>query len=311
MKSNALHGSRLGEALERLDVVASRQHQLFTYEQAIECGVSPRTVCRYVAEGRWRRPHRNVYVVGSRELDDVQRGCAAVLAGGPAALLSHMSAVALHGLAPWPLHVDVTVPHGSYRKLDGVRWHQSRVLDEPDRTLEHGIPVTTPERSLLDAATQADRKLTIKLVDECVRLRKSDVAKLAARALEVRPDGRFGGARLRAVLARVPPIEDADSVMEMLMARLLTGAGFDGWVHHLEVDAGGVRFELDFAFPQERVDVECDGAAYHAGPMSQVRDRRRDEALAACGWRVLRFSWKDVTADAARTSRHIRDVLRR
>lgn len=310
MKAYPVRGSHLGEALEQLDEIARRQHHLFTYDQALACGVSPRTVCRYVAEGRWQRPHRSVYVVGSRGLDAVQRACAAVLAAGQSAVLSHMSAVALHGLTSWPLHVDITVSHGSYRTLDGVRWHQSRVLADDDRTIVRAIPVTTVERSILDAATQADRKLTIKLVDECVRLRMSDVPRLAARALEVRPDGRFGGAKLRSVLAQVPLLDDADSVMEMVMARLLSSAGFDGCVHHHVVDAGGATYELDFAFPRERVDVECDGAAYHAGPLSRARDRRRDDALSACGWTVLRFTWKDLTANAARTSRRIRDALR-
>lgn len=162
---------------------------------------------------------------------------------------------------------------------------------------------------MLDAATMADRELMARLVDECVRLGKSDVPTLAAKALEVRPDGRFGGRKLRIVLSAVPGLDDADSVMEMVMARLLEAVGLEDFVHHYVVNAGGTHYELDFAFPQERVDIECDGAAYHDGPFRQGRDRTRDRALQACGWTVLRFTWSDVTARAPRSARRIREAL--
>lgn len=116
---------------------------------------------------------------------------------------------------------------------------------------------------------------------------------------------------MRRVLATVPLIDDADSVMEMVMGRLLVAAGLEGFVHHHVVDTGGVRFELDFAYPDERVDVECDGAAYHGGPLARARDRERDAALAVAGWAVRRFSWVDVTKNASRTVRRIREALAR
>lgn len=301
----------MGESLVALAQIARHQHGVFTYTQAIECGISPRTVRRYAAEGRWRQIHPGVFVTGGHGVDDLQRASAAVLAVGPTAVVSHMSAVALHDLGPWPLHVHVTVPHGRHRSLDGVRWHQSRRLGSEDLTRVRGIATTTIERTLLDAATHADRDLLARLVDESVRLGITDVAALAAKALDVRPDGRFGGSRLRSVLGSMPPLDDADSVMELVMARLLDAAGLGGYVHHHVVDTGGVRFELDFAYVPERVDVECDGAAYHHGPSRRVRDRQRDEALGAAGWTVCRFSWKDVTTNAFPTARRIRTTLGR
>jgi very-short-patch-repair endonuclease len=41
--------------------------------------------------------------------------------------------------------------------------------------------------------------------------------------------------------------------------------------------------------------VEFDSAAFHAERDDWQRDLRRDAALAAAGWVVLRFSWIDVT----------------
>ncbi|MBX7161823.1 MAG: DUF559 domain-containing protein [Acidimicrobiia bacterium] len=303
--------TRIATAHHRLAERARRQHSLFTRAQAVTCGISPRSISRYLATGQWCEPFPGVLVAGTHTLDDLQRACGAVLAAGPDAALSHMSAVALHGLAPWPMHVDLTVPHGTFRRLDGVRWHQSRVLYGDDLASVRGIRATTIERSLLDAATQADHDLLTQLVDEAVRLKMTSVGHLAARAVVVRPDGRFGGYRLRRVLEAVPPLQDADSVLEMVMARLLDQPGLDDYRHHHLVDVGGVTYELDFAYVAERLDVECDGAAFHDGPSRQLRDAERDSDLVRAGWTVLRFRWNDVTTRAAATRRAILAALDR
>ena len=44
-------------------------------------------------------------------------------------------------------------------------------------------------------------------------------------------------------------------------------------------------------FVPERVAVELDGAAFHDGRINRERDMRRDAALSALGWVVLRFSY--------------------
>ncbi len=44
---------------------------------------------------------------------------------------------------------------------------------------------------------------------------------------------------------------------------------------------------VDFAFPEVKVAVEADGAAYHQGEQHE-RDRERDWVLRKHGWKVLR-----------------------
>ena len=110
MGTNTAITTRVGAALALLANAARHQHDLFTHEQATEAGLSTRTIRRYVAEGRWRRLHPGVYIAGSGRVDDVARACAAVLAAGPTATLSHMSAVALHGLTAWPRLGEVAAP---------------------------------------------------------------------------------------------------------------------------------------------------------------------------------------------------------
>jgi very-short-patch-repair endonuclease len=54
---------------------------------------------------------------------------------------------------------------------------------------------------------------------------------------------------------------------------------------------------LDAALPELRIAVELDGAAFHGSAEARERDTRRDVALAALGWVVLRFSYLRLTSD--------------
>lgn len=51
---------------------------------------------------------------------------------------------------------------------------------------------------------------------------------------------------------------------------------------------------LDYAFVPEKLDVELDGATYHAYPNQQRRDDARDAKLNRAGWIVLRVSAYDA-----------------
>lgn len=42
------------------------------------------------------------------------------------------------------------------------------------------------------------------------------------------------------------------------------------------------------------LDVECDGALYHSGVARAEVDRNRDNYLTVTGWRILRFSGKEI-----------------
>jgi len=56
--------------------------------------------------------------------------------------------------------------------------------------------------------------------------------------------------------------------------------------------------EVDFHWPGQNLIVEVDGYAFHASRGSFERDRRRDRELMAVGYRVLRFTWREITEEA-------------
>src|SRR4051794_19223938 len=106
---------------------------------------------------------------------------AAVLACGNDAVLSHAAAGALWGLRPsGATIIDVTVPgSGGRQRRTGIRVHRARHLD--GRTTTHeGIPVTTPERTILDLAATLQRRPLERVLDQAENTRLTDVPSLVA-----------------------------------------------------------------------------------------------------------------------------------
>jgi very-short-patch-repair endonuclease len=61
------------------------------------------------------------------------------------------------------------------------------------------------------------------------------------------------------------------------------------------VNATVAGHEVDFLWPAPRLVAETDGAAAHLTPTAFDEDRHRDAALQVAGFRVVRFTWRQVT----------------
>ena len=68
-------------------------------------------------------------------------------------------------------------------------------------------------------------------------------------------------------------------------------------------------FEVDFLWPDQRLVVETDGAAAHLTPTAFERDRRRDAALQVAGFRVVRFTWRQITEEPHAVAAILRALL--
>src|ERR671922_1220185 len=80
--------------------LANAQHGVVSRAQLVAAGLGPGLIDHRLDCGRLHVFHRGVYSVGYRLLTKEGRWMAAVLAGGPAATLSHRSAGELWGLIP-------------------------------------------------------------------------------------------------------------------------------------------------------------------------------------------------------------------
>lgn len=247
-----------------------------SHDQLVALGMAPRRIGRAIASGRLTPLLRGVYAVGHASVGPRGRAIAALRAAGPDAVLSHASAAALWRIAPQPPGaVHVTVARRPPRSRPGLlAVHSTRRLDPRDVRRRNGLRVTAPARTLLDLAAGP-----------------GDTAAPPRLTRAIHP-GRAAPTR---------------SALERAMLRIVDAARLPRPVVNRRLG----RFRPDFLWPDERVVVETDGFAAHGHRTAFERDRARDAELAALGYVVLRFTWRQLTEQPVLVSARLAQVLLR
>lgn len=285
--------------------VARGQHGVVAARQLSALGISADVVARRVRHGWLRRLHRGVYTLEGRAISHRGRWMAAVLAGEDGAVLSHWDAAALWKLIePGKPPVHVTAPtHAGRARQPGIVVHRSLTLEVDGVARRDGIPVTSAPRTLMDlASTRIAERTLERTVDEAERLRLCDAADLWTIAERPRPGAR----RLRVLLHRHEPGTTVTrSVMEEAFLLLCRERGLPQPLVNHEV----MGLRPDFFWPAAGLAVEVDGWDSHRTRRAFEDDRDRDSLLTAHGYRVLRFTWRDVTRRAGVAAERVRRVL--
>jgi very-short-patch-repair endonuclease len=223
---------------------------------------------------------------GAREL-------AAVLAFGALAHVGYRSALALRGVVPAARSgvVDLIVIGRVRHSRPGIRVHRVPALPPDERGHAHGIPVTSPTRSLLDYASQARGDELEQAIAEAYALGLTREAQLYD--MLARHPLRPGAAALKAELRRERGPALTRSQAERLMKQLLREADLPPPLTNQTV----VGYNADFFWPQQRLIVEVDGYRFHSSRRAFERDRRRDAAHTLAGYRVIRITWRQLTGE--------------
>jgi len=272
--------------------LAARQWGVVARSQLLDVCVSPTAIRDRVRAGRLLPLHRGVYAVGHSRLRSEGFWLAAVLAVGPGAALSHRDAAGLHGLRPANhARIDVSTA-GRARSSAKIEVHRTRALAAPDTTTVHGIPVTTVARTLLDLAGTIPSDHLAKAVKEAERQRTFDLHEVEAAMARTRGRRGRGHAALKAAIAECAALQGfaTDSVLEDAFLGLLRRAGLSKPATQVLLQG----FRVDAVWRTQRVAVELDGWQDHGTRRAFERDRERDAALTAAGWRVVRFTYRQV-----------------
>jgi very-short-patch-repair endonuclease len=205
---------------------------------------------------------------------------AAVLALGEEAAVSHRSAAALWRMLP--AHdgpIEVTVPgDGGREKRRGITLHRSSTLIAGVSILRDGIRVTKAARTLRDLHRVAPEDAYLSAV---------------RRALDLK-------------LISSDQLRSEDELTRSKMERLFRSLCRRHRLPQPEVNARVAGLEVDFLWRDRRVIVETDSWRHHGDRPAFERDRARDAHLQSRGFRVLRFTWRqmiDTPAVVARTLR--------
>lgn len=295
-----------GAGRERaIQELAARQNGVVSLPQLKALGLGGSGVRDRVAAGKLQRLHRGVYAIGLAAPSAKGRYMAAVLACGPGAALSHRSAGALLGLRPsHRTAIDVIAPGRAGKQRAGIDVHRATGLEPRDIAPIDGIPCTTVARTLLDLAETIDRTALEKAVEQAEKLRIFDLA--AVVDVLNRAGKRRGATALRAVLRTYTP-EPAftRSDLEKRFLALCAEAGLP----RPSVNNFSDGFEIDFVWPDRRLMVEVDSYRHHGTRAAFERDRRRDQDLTAAGWRVVRFTWRQVIDEPERVVARLHSLL--
>lgn len=142
-----------------LFATASEQMGYFTAVQAHKCGYSIDLIKHHLARRKFIRIRRALYRFRLYPSSPREEILAAWLALGDAAVVSHESALELHGLSdviPSAIHLTVPRARRNLPKMPGIAVHtSSRPIATSERTVREGIPVTSPTRSIVDSTEMA------------------------------------------------------------------------------------------------------------------------------------------------------------
>jgi predicted transcriptional regulator of viral defense system len=298
----------------QVSILAARQHGVVTLAQLRGLGLGARAVQRRASEGRLHRVHRGVYALAPPALLTGRgRWLAAVFACGPTAALASRSAAALHDLrATDRAGIDVILPGRSTRRYARIDVHRSTTLQAAaDVTLVDGIPCTTIARTLLDLAAVVTAPAVERALQQAELRQRLDGRALADQLQ--RNHRHPGAARLRAALALYEPgTAPTESPLEDLLVAACRAAGVASPDRQVHIDPGDgdLAPRVDFAWPQQRLILETDGARAHRTRRAFEEDRRRDQRLTLAGWQVVRVTDRQLRTEPRRIAAMLEDLLR-
>ena len=178
-----------------------------------------------------------------------------------------------------------------------------RSLDPRDITTEDGIPVTTVARTLLDLAEVAPRHHVARAIEQADRLRLFDLA--ALEELLARSPGRRGRKPLNGILTDVVIEPRSRSDLESDFLQFCR----DRDIPRPIVNALVEGFEVDMAWPDQRLVIELDGYETHGTHRAFEADRRRDATLQLAGQRTIRVTHRWLTREPDDLERTVKALL--
>jgi hypothetical protein len=285
----------MGDRTRELIEYARAHGGIVTAREALALGMSSTTLARRLEAGVLVRIKRGLFrLAGTEEEHDsaLEAACRHL-----DAVVSHESAGRLHrfdGLA-W-INPTVTVPHRHTKHFEGVHVHQSTDLADDHLVWIRGLRVTNPERTIIDLAATLSEARIDWVLDRALSSGSVGLENLADLFASLARRGKPGTTVMRGLLEKrgqdyVPP----DTVLEQRLLSVIESGGLPRptpqftppW---LAPTAGRV----DLAYPEHKLIIEGDSRKWHLLMESFETDRQRDNQAQLAGWRILRFTWRQI-----------------
>ena len=282
-----------------LNEVAARQHGTFSRGQARRHGFDKDAVRRRLANSTWRQIDASVYAVAASPQTWEQLVWAAFLSR-PRCALTHETAARLLGFSGFGRSRPVLLtPRTSNVRSPIARILESDQFDAIATTEVDGLTVTTAPETILILARDTSSERIEEIFDEGLLSRRVDL-QAVSQMIDREAGRRTRGTPLlrRLVSARRPGAPSYSAgYLEGLLEHILTDPRLPPYTREYPFSLEGVPARVDIYVPSARLVVEADGRNWHAKQLAFERDRRRDNALAARGIQVLRFTYQMLTEE--------------
>jgi very-short-patch-repair endonuclease len=235
------------------------------------------------------RIHRAVYGVGADIPIPLGRETAALLSC-PGLVLVGISVLAAHNLVPADPRRDVDVC-GRSRSRPGIRVHRYSDLTPDQIRIAKGLPMTTVERALLDAADEPGFELE-RAVDEALAAHGTGrTSRTKLREVAEAATGRIGQTELITLADARRPSAETRQAAAALALKLIREAGLPEPLTEQTL----FGFPADFFFAEAGLVLEVDSYSFHGLIRANFnRDRRRDRVHRQHGLEVVRVTYDEL-----------------
>ncbi|MCL1693285.1 MAG: hypothetical protein M3096_06355 [Actinomycetia bacterium] len=282
------------------NTLAARQGGAIRKDQAIACGFTRGQIDQRIRDGRWRSLGRSAYRL--LEMPGAMNLVRAAVAALPNAVVSHDAAAEIHdlpklrrGVASVLVHSRTThvFPDVVVRRCHDLAPNHVVEVDE--------LPITSIPRTIVDLSPFLTPRHLRAVVESTIadqRVRVDDVRIVVD---QIARRGKPGIRKIRWILDERDAGPRNGTPLERVGATVLREGGISEPRFEFPIPWNSER-RFDVAFPSERLAIEWDSRRWHELVEAFSRDRERDRQALLHGWRVVRFTWVDVT-------RHPEDVV--
>lgn len=298
---------RFHDADRQIARIAARQHGVFTKQAARDCGLPESTVEWRARTGKYQSMWPTVYSLPGVPDTWEKQAMAGVLCAGPGAALSTGAAarkLLISGFAKE--NVEITTPKRV--RLPGIAVHSRTPLRHDEIIKRDAIPVTIPERTLLDLSAAISEPRLEAAVDSVIHLGLSDFRRIVG-YLEQPGLPRRKRSLLVKVLSERGDVVANESLLETGLARLLRHPSLPPAARQYRIYMGGEPVARpDFAYPEVKLAVEGHSLEFHGSELQRKRDAWRHSLLESLGWAIIYVTWWDTMFRAVETRERIRRI---
>jgi very-short-patch-repair endonuclease len=287
----------------QIAALSGRQQAQIARRQLHDLGLSTRAIRYRVRRGLFFESFPDVFSVGHPPTSPHAWAAAAVLACGEGAVLSHGSAAALWKMLPRldrPFHVTAK----TNRHIPGIEVHRAQVLLPRDKTVQLGIPTTSPARTALDIAGRVSFETLTRAVND--GRHAGFLHPGALREIVERSHGQRGVKPLRELALQAQTQAPTRSKFEdtfLAFARR----------YRLPTPLVNVRVAghlVDAYFPDHKLVVELDGWEFHNDRAAFNNDRDRDADLLAIEHATVRITSERLDHQSAEEAARLKTIMR-